>query len=142
MRIEERVEQCACFNLRKAARTVTQIFDDVLQPSGLRATQFTVLAAAAVSGSVFISDLARELVMDRTTLTRNLKPLEKRGWVEILPGEDRRTRSVILTKEGRRVLKKAVPYWKRAQDRVVKQLTPKRWRSLLVHLSETASLAR
>ncbi|HEY9847811.1 MAG TPA: MarR family transcriptional regulator, partial [Candidatus Caenarcaniphilales bacterium] len=88
---------CACFNLRKASRAVTQLYDKVLQPSGLLATQFTLLSAIALTGSVTITRLAQELVMDRTTLARNLKPLERQGLIQIKPGQDQRTRIVTLT---------------------------------------------
>ncbi|MEE8273100.1 MAG: MarR family transcriptional regulator, partial [Alphaproteobacteria bacterium] len=67
---------CTCFNLRKAARAVTQLYDAALGPSGLRATQFSLIAALGVRGAPTISQLAKAMVMDRTTLTRNLKPLE------------------------------------------------------------------
>src|SRR5947209_7151029 len=67
---------CACSNVRKAARAVTQLFDEVLQPSGLRSTQFTLLVAVALMDEAPVTELAGALVMDRTTFTRNLKPLE------------------------------------------------------------------
>jgi len=131
------VSDCTCFNLRKATRTVTQLFDDAMQPTGLRATQFTLLAAIASFGSVAIRELAQKLVMDRTTLTRNLKPLEAQKLVKIVPGQDRRTRTLSLTDKGRKTLKKAMPYWERAQSEVIERLTPKRWKALLKSLDST-----
>lgn len=133
---------CTCLNLRKASRVVTQLFDQVLQPSGILANQFTLLAALSVAESVSISRLAQELVMDRTTLTRNLKPLERDGLIRIEPGQDQRMRVVSLTPKGQAVLAQALPLWKQAQTKVIKQLGQDRWQSLLSHLSDTVSLLR
>ena len=72
-------ESCACLNVRKAARAITQLFDEVLQPTGLRSTQFPLLVTVALLGEAPVTQLAEELVMDRTTLARNLKPLESQG---------------------------------------------------------------
>ena len=77
------VSSCACFNLRKASRVVTQHFDEILKPSGLLITQFTILVAIAMAKSGTINELAERLVMDRTTLTRNLKPMEREGWLKV-----------------------------------------------------------
>ena len=131
---------CACFNLRKASRRVTQLYDEILQPSGLLATQFTLLVAIALAGSVTITHLAEELVMDRTTLTRNLKPLERQGLIEIAPGQDQRTRVVTLTASGREALVKAIPLWEQAQASVVEGLGQNRWSTLLSNLSDTVLL--
>ncbi|MFQ5914973.1 MAG: MarR family winged helix-turn-helix transcriptional regulator [Nitrospinota bacterium] len=133
---------CACFNLRKATRAVTQLFDGILEPSGLRATQFPILGAVSSAGPETISRLAKRLVMDRTTLTRDLKPLQREGLVEVVPGEDRRTRMVRLTKRGREALGKAVPLWREAQARIVEGLGPKRLRALLADLSETVAVTK
>lgn len=132
---------CACFNLRKASRTVTQLYDEILQPSGLLATQFTLLVAIAIAGSVTITRLAEKLVMDRTTLTRNLKPLERQGLIEIAPGQDQRTRVVTLTASGREALAKAIPLWEQAQASVVEGLGQNRWSTLLSNLADTVLLA-
>src|SRR5215475_8470111 len=77
------VANCACFNLRKASRTVTQLFDQILAPCGLRSTQLTILLAAKVLGPCGLARLARELVMDRSTITRNLLPLVKAGYLKV-----------------------------------------------------------
>lgn len=131
---------CACFNLRKASRTVTQLYDEILQPSGLLATQFTLLVAIAISCSATITRLSEELVMDRTTLTRNLKPLERQELIEIAPGQDQRTRVVTLTARGREALAKAIPLWEQAQASVVEGLGQNRWNTLLSNLSDTVLL--
>ncbi len=134
--------QCACFNLRKSARAVTQLFDGAFQPLGLRATQFTILAHVAHRGPINISHLADRLVMDRTTLSRDLGPLEKRGWVRVQPGKDRRTRAVKLTAEGRRLLAEALPRWRRIQKKVVEGLGRGGFQSLLDDLSSAVSVAK
>jgi DNA-binding MarR family transcriptional regulator len=128
---------CACFNFRKASRAVTQQFDELLQPTGLRSTQLVVLIAVAVSDSPGVAALARELVMDRSTLTRNLRPLVKQGLLKVRLGKDRRTRLVDMTPHGREVLGAALPVWADAQDRFVSQLGSDRWQELLSLLSTT-----
>ncbi len=134
------VSECTCFNLRKATRTVTQLFDEVMQPTGLRATQFTLLAAISSFESVAISQRSQALVMDRTTLTRNLKPLESQQLVKIVPGEDRRTRNLTLTNKGKKTFKKAMPYWTQAQSEVIERLTPRRWKELMKNLNSTIKI--
>jgi DNA-binding MarR family transcriptional regulator len=137
------VSACACFNIRKAARVVTQRFDDILKPSGLLVTQFTILVAVAIAKSPTINELAEILVIDRTTLTRNLKPLEREGWLKTELGQqDRRTRTIALTADGEAVLAKALPLWKQAQNLVEETLGQQRWSALLSHLWETTALIR
>ena len=133
---------CACFKVRKAARAITKLYEDVLRPSGLRATQFSLLMATRVMGPVTVAKLAQVTVMDRTTLTRNLQVLEKRGLITIKPGEDRREREINLTAVGMEVLTKVIPLWEEAQERVRKGLGEERLQNLLGDLSEIISLAR
>jgi DNA-binding MarR family transcriptional regulator len=136
------VSSCACFNLRKASRVVTQHFDEILKPSGLLITQFTILVAIAMAKSGTINELAEILVMDRTTLTRNLKPLEREGWLTSEHCQDRRTRVISLTPSGETALAKALPLWKQAQTSVEEVLGQQRWNALLSHLAETTALIR
>jgi DNA-binding MarR family transcriptional regulator len=133
---------CACYQVRKAARAITKLYEEVLRPIGLRATQFSLLMATRVMGPVTVVKLAQVLVMDRTTLTRNLQVLEKRGLITIKSGEDRREREVTLAASGMEVLTKAVPLWKEAQNRVKKGLGEERLQNLLSDLSKMISLAR
>ena len=133
---------CVCYNLRKAARAVTQLYDEMLRPTGIRGTQYTLLAALRNLGSASISELAERTVTDRTTLTRNLRLLEERGLIRIEPGEDRRVREARLTDAGREALAEAYPYWRRAQDRMAESLTVTRMRRLLSDLSETVEAAQ
>ena len=131
--------RCACFNLRKAARAVTQAYDAALEPSGLRATQFSLLVAVASLGAPTVGGLAEAMVMDRTTMTRNLRPLERARLIALTAGEDRRVRHVALTAEGRRRLDDALPMWRRAQLRLVEGLGPGRWDRLLGDLRAAAN---
>lgn len=111
---------CVNFNMRKAMRAVTQHYDKVMAPTGLRGTQFTILTVLSRTKSIKITKFAEYLVMDRTTLTRNLKPLEKEGYLKILPdSDDRRSRCIVLTKKGAKVQKDAMPYWHEAQGQMV-----------------------
>ncbi len=131
---------CVCTNLRKASRAVTQLYDESLQPAGLRATQYALLVALSLASSTSITDLAQKMVMDRTTLTRNLTLLEHQGLVTIAPGTDQRTRMVTLTNQGREALAKALPLWEQAQTRVVSKLGRERWIAMLSDLSDVVSL--
>jgi DNA-binding MarR family transcriptional regulator len=135
-------QTCACYKVRKAARAVTKIYEEVLRPIGLRATQFSLLMATRVMGPVTVIKLAKVMVMDRTTLTRNLQILETRGLITIKPGEDRREREINLTAEGMEVLARAVPLWEEAQERVREGLGEERLQNLLGDLSEMVSLTR
>jgi len=132
---------CACFNIRKATRVITQNFDETMQPSGVRATQFTILVMVASIDAATMSELAEKLVMDRTTLTRNLKPLREQGLIKDIAGADRRTRSISLTAKGRKALLKALPLWKRAQARMTQYLGDERFADLLRELRSVERLS-
>ncbi|MEA3509207.1 MAG: MarR family winged helix-turn-helix transcriptional regulator [candidate division NC10 bacterium] len=138
----EEAPLCACFNIRKAARAITQLYDDVLRPSGLRVTQFSILAVTRRLGPVTVTRLAEETVTDRTTLTRNLTLLAQQGLVRVTPGRDRREREVTLTDRGRTALAQAYPFWKGVQAQVAQGLGPERFRRLLSDLRATVALAR
>src|SRR6266508_6420207 len=134
---------CACFNIRKTARAITNLYDTVLQPTGLRSTQATLLMAIAVAGTPTISRLAEYLVMDRTTLARDLKPLEDQGLVRITPGGDRRTRELQLTDAGREKLHEIIPLWEQAQTKIIAAgLGDERWSKLYDDLQEVVRLAQ
>ena len=107
--------ECACLNVRRTARAVTQLYDRTFAPLGLRATQVTLLVALERAGPVPFTRLADALGMDRTTLTRNLAPLQRQRLVSLRPGPDRRVRLAALTDKGRASLAAAVPLWEEAQ---------------------------
>lgn len=110
------LEDCACFQLRMASRAVTRLFDEIMEPSGLRATQFSILAAIDDMGSLTVKALATSLVMDSSTVVRNLKPLERSRMIMILTDTDRRRKIVQLTPEGAIKLAAALPLWHKAHD--------------------------
>lgn len=106
--------------LRQASRAVTQVYDEAIAGSGLRATQFGLLVALAQAPHVPLSKLAEVLVMDRTTLTRNLAPLLRDGLVEERPAADKRVRAFALSERGKKVFESALPGWRAAQARIVR----------------------
>ncbi|SRR5579883_1099324 len=110
---------CTCDRLRRLTRRVTQMYDHHLQPSGLRITQFVLLATLEAAESVSVTELAEALGMDRTTLTRNLQPLALSGYLTVDEGSDRRSRSVRITDVGSTVVKNATLYWEKAQKQMV-----------------------
>ncbi|NKB49656.1 MAG: MarR family transcriptional regulator [Alphaproteobacteria bacterium] len=136
------VSACTLANVRQASRAISQVYDAALQPADIKATQFTVLAALSKNDQLPLSQLAEIMVMDRTTLTRNLQPLVKRKLVSIAPGKDRRVRNVRLTSQGRRLLETALPLWRKAQSQLVDGLGRQRWAGLLDDLSQTVSLTQ
>jgi DNA-binding MarR family transcriptional regulator len=133
-------EQCAAFNLRRAARAISRRFEEVIGKSGLRGTQFTLLVAISTADGAPVTAIADALGLERTTLTRNLTPLERDGLLKIAPGSDRRVRRLHLTAKGRSALEQALPYWKRAQESVIADLGSKRWNELLDGLKAAATL--
>lgn len=105
---------CACSALRHASRAVTQHYERHFRGSGLRATQFTVLATLAQTGPLSISELSAKLGLERTTLSRNLRLLENKGWVSAMAHGDQRVRRMTLTSKGKKKAMTALPVWKRA----------------------------
>lgn len=108
--------QCRCLAARRHARAVTRHFEAELRPHGLRATQFSILAALALAGALPMRELAELLGLERTTLTRAASLLERNRWVGAAPSNDARERPLRLTAAGRRKLETAYPSWKAAQD--------------------------
>jgi DNA-binding MarR family transcriptional regulator len=141
-RFGEEGPECVCFNIRKAARAVTQLYDEVFRPTGLRATQLSILGVTNRLGPSTVTRLAEVTVTDRTTLTRNLKLLALQRLVRITAGDDRREREVALTDRGRAALAQAYPLWKDVQSQVAQGLGPKRLRRLLSDLRDTVALTR
>ncbi len=127
--------RCACATIRRTDRVLTQFYDEILAPSGLYVTQFTTLATLAEAAPITINRLAELLVMDRTTLTRNLELLTKQHLVRIEEGQDRRMRLVFLTQEGEEALRRAWPLWQEAQARIERALGRERFEGLLTDLS-------
>jgi DNA-binding MarR family transcriptional regulator len=109
---------CNCLAIRQAARQITQLYDAELDASGLRVTQYSVLSILDRVGPSSVQDLAAALVMDRSTLGHNLRPLEREGLIRLaVDSNDRRTRRLVLTAQGKAKLEEARPHWQRAQKR-------------------------
>jgi DNA-binding MarR family transcriptional regulator len=109
---------CTCFKLRSLTRRVTQLYDRVLAPSGLKVTQYSLIAhARRREGSTppTVTELAQKVFTDRTTLTRNLKPLVDAGLIKVASGADARSKAVIITSKGEDAYQAARPLWKEAQ---------------------------
>ena len=131
---------CASLQLRKADRVVTHLYDEALRPMGLRSTQLPILVTLAAQGALAATDLANSLVLDRTTLIRNLRPLQRRGLIEIGRADGRRKRMARLTAAGHRAVAAAVPLWTKAQTRVTDELGTRESLDLHRSLSRLVSL--
>lgn len=138
--LAEIARTCACFNFRRVSRAVTNFYSDALAPTGLRSTQFVALLVVALKIEARMSELAKTLEVDRTTLTRLLAPLVKRKLIEIVSGLDRRVQNVRLTAKGQTALKQAIPYWRKAQRNLLAIFGDANWEKLLTELDRAASL--
>jgi DNA-binding MarR family transcriptional regulator len=113
---------CFCLASRQAARKITRLYDSYMQESGIRVTQFTILSQLMLRGVMPIGKLAGMLGMERTTLTRNLAPLEQQKWITIHTGDDPRARMIDITAQGRGIVRRSFPVWSKAQAHVAKLL--------------------
>jgi DNA-binding MarR family transcriptional regulator len=128
--------------VRTAARAVTRAYDEALRPVGLRATQLLLLVATAADNAVSITALAKVMGMDRSTLTRNLRPLESEGLIAVSLEGWRRSRALQITNKGRLRLQQALPLWQKAQQALQRKLGDRRWNSIrsdLDHLIRAAA---
>ena len=132
---------CVCATARMAARSLTRIYDRALEPAGIRTTQFSVLARLLEEAPLPLTHLAGRLAMDRTTLARDLRPLERRGLVAISVGADRRVRMAELTPAGRRLVDEVRPLWKQVQRDVRAQLGPDHVARLMDELRAATALS-
>ena len=134
------VENCVCFNLRWVTRAVTQFYDAEMRRHGIRPTQGTILSSLMAKDSWNMAELSDWLGMERTTLVRNLRPLQRDGLVQINGGGRGKLVELAITAKGRKQIEKLAPAWKSAQCAAVKTLGEKRWSAILADL-ETAALA-
>ena len=110
---------CTCGKLRRLTRRVTQIYDGFLEPVGLTITQFAILSPVMRHGGITMGALAETMVMDPTTLTRNLRPLMERGYVKVVrDSTDRRRQGIWPTEAGKAIAREAGPHWRKAQAHV------------------------
>jgi len=110
---------CACADIRRVARKVTSLYDSALAPAKITITQYSLLANIGRAGQLCHTTLAEKLGMDRTTLTRNLRPLIKARWVAVASGEDRRKHLLQLTAPGKKKLNRGIPLWEKVQSQLV-----------------------
>jgi DNA-binding MarR family transcriptional regulator len=134
--------ECACFDLRKATRAVSRMYDDVLRDTGLNITQFSLLRLIRTEKELSVSTLGRYTVMDRTTITRALAPLERDRLVASRPGADKRIRIVSLTKKGDKLVADAEPHWRRAQAALMEVIGEDRWSAIRTLLRDTTRMVR
>ncbi len=134
------LSECACMNLRKTARVIAQFYDQRLQPGGLRNTQFTLLVVVDHLSPVSITHLADHMGMDRTTLTRNLRLLERDGYIAAQKGKDARVRMISLTEQGRAVIEETRPYWQEAQTEFLQKFGEDRWSDMRDKLTEISRI--
>lgn len=131
---------CNCLALRQATRHVTQFYDQFLASTGIRATQYSILARLNRRGAMTINALAADLVMDRTTLGRNIRPLQRDGLIAIGPGKsDRRSKEVRLTPSGQSRFAVAQKSWTKAQAGFERSFGARRAKALRVLLEDVAS---
>jgi len=135
------VDACTCGELRRAARAVTLLYDKAFESSGLLSTQLGVLHTIYNSASITVSQLAGELSMDRTTLTRNLSVLERQELINISSGKDHRTRIITITSKGTNSIANAIPLWNEIQRKVKQQMGEKAWHELIQSLSQFVKIA-
>ena len=133
-------EDCNCFAVRSAARHVSQFYDQFLAPIGLRTTQFSILSKLKRRGPLTINALAKDMVMDRTTLGRNILPLERDGLIRIEPiASDRRAKELHLTNAGEKRLRAALKVWSQAQAQFETSFGSKRAAELRALLRSVAA---
>ena len=134
--------ECVCANLRRTARAVSQLYDAALADSGLKITQFSLLRSIERNEPAPINVLAEEMELDRTTLARNLQPLERDELIILAAGSDKRVVEVRLTAAGREAIERALPLWHATQRGIEKRLGAK-FKAVLRDLAdEVSALAR
>ena len=131
---------CICGRLRRTARIVSAFYDEVLAPSGLTVTQYALLARIGRTRTLSRTELAAQMGMERTTLTRNLAPLERDGFVANVTGDDRREKLLSLTESGRQQVEFTYPQWLEAQRRMVHHLGKRRWKQLHALLEQSEGI--
>jgi len=124
------LDACACGTLRTASRAITRYFDAALRPCGLRQTQMPILITLVVHEQISVTQLAQQLVMDPSSMTRSLKTLAAQGFIAVKFGKGGHTQAVSLAPRGRALLTQALPLWEHAQKQFLTEFGPKRWQQL------------
>ena len=133
-------KQCCCFNMRKVMRAVTQYYDRYLESSGIRSTQFTLLVELACTSAKTLTEIAENLVMDRTTLTRNLKPLANMELIATVQTTDKRSKAYTLTEKGKALVNTCVPLWQDAQNSVINGIGSDNYQEIVVRLDKLLNM--
>lgn len=133
---------CACASTRRLARLLTQLYDHFLREAGLETAQFSLLVAIDQHQHGHQSALGARCAMDKTTVSRNLKLLERKGWISSTPGTDRRARHVMLTRAGRQRLAAGLPEWRKAQKQLRAFMPGEEWTALLRTLESSRRAAQ
>tara|TARA_R110002072_G_scaffold1598_3_gene13559 strand:+ start:16199 stop:16624 length:426 start_codon:yes stop_codon:yes gene_type:complete len=124
-------KHCVSNHLHQTARAVNRVYSEEMRPIGLKRSQYSILGYLQKLGVAQLTELADLLFMDRTTLSRNLKPLQKQGLITVTPSElDRRAKELRLTDEGKALFKDATKYWRRAQKRILDAFGAENWSKL------------
>ena len=133
---------CACATARQVARVLTQLYDGRLRATGMEAPQFALLMTLDKQGACTQAALGRRYALDKTTVSRNLRWLERRGWVASASTDDRRERRFTLTAAGHRQLAVALPVWKKAQTALRSGMTDKEWNTMFQMFSAVTRAAQ
>ena len=134
--------QCVCFNTRKAARAITQLYAERMRAFELTVPQFSLLIAVALHGDAGLAELAKGLATDRTTLTRNVKPLIKSGLIRQVPGANNRIRAHELTPQGAKTLREALPVWQEIQRDIMARIGADRFEVLRSFADDMVEMSR
>jgi DNA-binding MarR family transcriptional regulator len=132
--------KCYCTNMRRATRVITRYYDKHMEPSGLKVTQYSLLNHLKRLGPLTMNEFSKAIRLERTTLVRNLKPLENMGLVSIFEEESSKTRQVHLTDKGLEQLNKAVSYWNQAQQDLKEQFTDEEFSIFMGALQKLESI--
>ena len=132
-------ENCVCFNLRRVSRVVTQFYDAEMRRHGIRPTQGSILAALGAKETWTMAELSEFLGMERTTLVRNLRPLQRDGLARASGGGHGNLVELSITNKGRKLIEKLRPAWKSSQSAAVKTLGERRWSAILSDLKAAAT---
>jgi DNA-binding MarR family transcriptional regulator len=138
----ELLTECACFDLRRATRAVSRMYDDFLRDAGLNISQFSLLRLICAEKELSISTLGGRMVMDRTSVTRALAPLERDGLIQSRSGVDKRIRMVSASEKGRRLVENAESKWRDAQEALIDTIGVDRWRAMRTVLRDTTRMVR
>ena len=130
---------CTCTDIRRAARKLTSLYDTALAPAKITITQYSVLASIGRAGPLSHTALAQKLGMDRTTLTRNLRPLIKAKWMAVARGEDHRQHLLQLTVAGKKKLNRCLPLWEKIQNQFISEIGAEQLQELRMLLRQVES---